>query len=512
MDSLNTGASRSFADPPKIRREDLRQGWSKGDLIAGRYQVHEVHEGGMGVVYLCYDQLVREPIAIKTYQSFKTKRDSSGAVVRTPIERVDLLSQLFESEALVWVQLGRHPNIVEAKYVVRFAGKPYVFLEYVPGPMGEAVSLRELLRKGEVDRLVALHMVIQLCMALEYATGVFPGLVHRDLKPENLLLTAENHLKVTDFGITKVFSDLSGSEIGLAGTPLYMSPEQCLGVSRLDTRSDIYAVGIILYELLTGVHPFKKSWTNSKIEIFRKHLVEEPLPPNRLDPSIPDELSDLVMLCLHKKPEARLNGFTELKARLVKCYEGVAGHAPKLPASEGVPGVSSLLRARAVLSRAVSLASLGRYDEAMSCFNLAVEEDPEYAFAWVCKGEALSGIGRYDQALECFDKAISLQPRNGDAWFEKGRVLSCCGWRAAALACFDQAISFNPWHVAALYEKGVALFFLGRYDEAAVYFSKVQQLESGRSVSAAIEACASKRADKSSKIENRPFFDSPPIT
>jgi hypothetical protein len=129
--------------------------WSVGDVIAGRYQVHRVILSGMGVVYLCYDQEAREPVAIKTYRDTPRQAEPPGppgppgppSPAGPMADESRLLAQLFEAEALVWVRLGHHPHIIQAKSVLRLAGKPYVFLEYVPGPAGSEASLRRLLRE-----------------------------------------------------------------------------------------------------------------------------------------------------------------------------------------------------------------------------------------------------------------------------------------------------------------------------------------------------------------------------
>jgi tetratricopeptide (TPR) repeat protein len=322
---------------------------------------------------------------------------------------------------------------------------------------------------------------------MEYATQVFPGLVHRDLKPENLLVTPERIVKITDFGLTKVFADFSNRVGGFAGTPTYMAPEQCLGLPRLDTRADVYALGVILYELLTGRHPFRQCASIG--ELFRAHLTEEPEAPDALDPAVPAAVSQVVLRCLRKRPEERYGSFTALKDALAHCYETVAAHPPRLvgpePPSEAEPTVQAGIH----LQKALSLAALGRHDEAMLFFDQAVEQDPGYAHAWVCKGVALAGLGRSGESVECFDRALALQPRDPDAWLEKARALVACGRRPDALECFDRVIAMHPWHTAALYEKGTTLFFLDRQTEAAAYFAEVERIDPG-AATAAREACA----------------------
>jgi serine/threonine protein kinase len=285
--------------PPPF--QTVRPGqWSVGDLISGRFQVYRKIVSGMGVVYLCYDQQAAEPVAIKTYLD-----GLAGGPGGADTE----FAQLFESEALLWIRLGRHPHVVQARYVLRLNGKPHIFLEYVPGPAGGESTVRRLLRAGRVDVATALLLAIQACAGMEHATQVFPGFVHRDLKPENLLLTPEHVLKITDFGLTKVFADFSGDVGVVAGTPPYMSPEQCLGLPSLDTRSDVYALGVILYELLTGRRPFM---ADDVLSYLRAHLTE--MPPALRD--VPADVDRLVLRCLEKSPERRYPSFSALRADL----------------------------------------------------------------------------------------------------------------------------------------------------------------------------------------------------
>ena len=450
--------------------------WARGDLIVGRFLVHRKIVSGMGVIYLCFDQQAAEPVAIKTY--LDGIPGGSGGDTE--------FAQQFESEALLWIRLGRHPHVVQARYVLRLGGKPHIFLEYVPGPAGGESTVRRLLRAGRVDISTALLLAIQTCAGMEHATQVFPGFVHRDLKPENLLLTPDQVLKVTDFGLTRVFADFSGEVGVVAGTPPYMSPEQCLGLPRLDTRSDVYALGVILYELLTGQRPFHALDVEGHL---RAHLIDAPEPPRQLVPDLPEDLESLVLRCLAKSPEGRFPDFTSLRAELTACYEAVAGHPPELPGSlEDDTGASAGL-ASVEPARAISLVTLGRYEEAMTFFDLAVEHDPALACAWYFRGLALNGLGRYDEALTCLDRVVTLDPRDPNAWVEKGRSLTRSGRREEALACFDRAIAINPWHLAALYEKGVCLLFLGRFEAAAACIGEVAAIQPGPAVEAARQAC-----------------------
>jgi tetratricopeptide (TPR) repeat protein len=156
------------------------------------------------------------------------------------------------------------------------------------------------------------------------------------------------------------------------------------------------------------------------------------------------------------------------------------------------------VQASVCLAKALSLASLGRHDEALVLFDLAVKHDPHSSTAWVCRGRALTGVGRIEEALSCFDTAIAQQPHEIDAWVEKGRVLAHLGRRHEALICFDEVLNVHPWHVHALYERGVALFFSGQYREAAQSLAEVHRIAPGRSVEVALNLCLDRSARSAS--------------
>ncbi|MCA9468210.1 MAG: hypothetical protein KC643_22610 [Nitrospira sp.] len=144
-------AQSAFPDPPKPTSQWPASTWKRGDVLAGRYEIAKRKEGGMGFIYFAFDRVEHIPLAIKTFKPYKRISSPTGSQVKHPLGHHQQVSQLFESEALLWVQLGLHPNLVQAKYVLRLAGQPYVFLEYVGGPQGKELNLRERLRQGPVE-------------------------------------------------------------------------------------------------------------------------------------------------------------------------------------------------------------------------------------------------------------------------------------------------------------------------------------------------------------------------
>lgn len=240
--------------------------WQIGDKIEDRYEIHDIKRGGFGIVYLCYDHEFKEPVAIKTFQAkfFHSQKARDD----------------FTQEALTWIKLDKHKNIVKAKYIKNIEGQPYFFLEYVAGG-----NLDEWLYM--LDPILAMNFAIQFCNGMEYAYEKM-GLVHRDIKPGNILLTEDITIKITDFGLAKVIEsradkievpqDISYIQSSTAGTLPYMAPEQFTG-KEIDTRTDIYSFGIVLYQMVANSYPYprKSSWKEM-------HLKESPLP---IKPNIP---------------------------------------------------------------------------------------------------------------------------------------------------------------------------------------------------------------------------------
>src|SRR5215216_4132752 len=221
--------------------------YRKGHNIGGRYEVHQVLEGGMGAVYICYDHENREAIALKTFQD---------KYLTSPMAR-----QRFIREASLWVQLQWHPNIVYANHVEELDGKLFIAIEYITGPEGVGgASLRHWIGTRYLTLERCLDFAFQISAGMSHVATRIANFVHRDLKPENVLISNNFFAKVTDFGLAK-FSFLEPlderalpeesaaetkslfltSENSFLGTLPYMPPELCAGRADLaDSRSDIY--------------------------------------------------------------------------------------------------------------------------------------------------------------------------------------------------------------------------------------------------------------------------------
>jgi len=264
-------------------------------------------EGGMGTVYLAEHPKIGRKAAIKVLR--RELCDNQELVVR------------FTNEARA-ANAIRHPNIIEILDVGELpTGSHYLMMEYLEGE-----SLRERLARAQrlsVDDAVEIASGAASALAAAHAKQI----VHRDLKPDNLFLVPDDEIasgqrvKVLDFGIAKLKPELSGGSVkthtgSLMGTPVYMSPEQCKGVSsQIDHRSDIYALGIILYEMLTGSPPFISEGFG---EVLMKHMTDPPPPPRQIVPEIPEHVEAAVLCALAKKPDERFSSMVDLRTALTK--------------------------------------------------------------------------------------------------------------------------------------------------------------------------------------------------
>lgn len=244
--------------------------------------LRELGRGGMGVVYEARQHSLPRKVALKFLLA---------GPISSPADR-----QRFRFEAEAAAQL-EHPNIVRIYQVSETAGEPFFAMEFVPGP-----SLSERLADGPLPIRQAAELTAQVADAIEHAHS--QGILHRDLKPSNILLQTLSP-KVTDFGLAKrLESDSKLTVTGaVMGTPSYMAPEQAAGKSgQIGPRTDVYALGAILYEALTGSPPFRGV---TVADTLQQVQFQDPAPPEKLNFRIPFELSTICLKCLHKEPERR---------------------------------------------------------------------------------------------------------------------------------------------------------------------------------------------------------------
>ncbi|HEX8871590.1 MAG TPA: serine/threonine-protein kinase [Candidatus Acidoferrum sp.] len=272
---------------------------------AGRYEIlGELGRGAMGVVYRATDPVIGRSVAVKTIH---LSEEGTG------LTRPELLSR-FQTEARA-AGLLTHPNIVVVYDAGEENGLYYITMELVEGK-----SLQTLLDFGHafpVPRV--LRILEQTCSALQFAHE--RNIVHRDIKPANLMLTADDTVKVTDFGTAKILQFGTAQQTThVMGTPSYMSPEQVKG-RPVDGRSDIFSLGVVLYEMLTGEKPFPGQ---SITTVIYKIVNEDPIPPRTLNPSIHPGLNEIVLRALSKEPETRYQSCRELQDDL-RNYRAIGG-------------------------------------------------------------------------------------------------------------------------------------------------------------------------------------------
>jgi serine/threonine-protein kinase len=271
-----------------------------GTLFDGRYQVvRKLGAGGMANVYLAEDQELGRRVAIKILNDRHANDEQF-------VER-------FRREAKNAAALS-HPNIVSIYDRGEAEGTYYIAMEYLDGR-----SLKELIiSRGPAPLNVAIEYVRQILSALRFAHR--HGIVHRDIKPHNVLVDAEGRVKVTDFGIARAGTSQMTEAGSIVGTAQYLSPEQARGTG-VDQRSDLYSLGIVLYELVTGTLPFNG---DTPVEIAMKHLSQTPELPSSIRPELPRELDLVVTRALAKDPDERYQSAEEMDADLDRLARGAA--------------------------------------------------------------------------------------------------------------------------------------------------------------------------------------------
>ena len=474
----------------------------------------ELGHGGFGVVYLVYSQETKEVYAFKTF------RDEYLEDAKT--------RELFRKEANVWVELDRHPCIVRAYFVEEIAGRLYIALEYVAPDEQGLNTLEAYLQRQPPDLAQSLRWGIQFCYGMEHAYS--KGLqCHRDIKPANIMITQGMTLKISDFGLAGVLRvskvaretgvNIHHGKIGLSysilgdqaiGTPPYMPPEQFSDVASCDQRSDIYAFGVVLYEMATSGEkrrrfPFLASLPKDGSAEEQRRFMNDMCQLHLCAPipRIDSKIFPIICRCLEKNQSRRYSTFEELRADLEFLLKQQSGETLKPPelaefeAGEWNNKGTSLVNlrrfnealdcfnraleispqdAKVLVNKGSLLDQLGRYDEGLEFINMALEINPQNATAMVNKGNCLHDLGRISEAVNCYNMALQINPQQEMAWYNKGAILSGLDRFNEAIDCYNNALEINPQNAAAWYNKGASFYWIDRFNEAIDCYNNALKL------------------------------------
>lgn len=464
--------------------------------LGGGWQVLRTIEGGLGAVHVLFQPETQSLLAAKTFLGEVLSGDDT-------VER-------FRQESYAWINLGRHPHVVEATEYSVMQGRPYLFLEYVGGG-----TLDEWLGTPRLTLTKALLFGLHFCDGMQHAYE--HGLkAHRDVKPANCLITTDGRLKITDFGLAKIYRDeglkrrrkmnkwslwvagklgskapppkskgaaLTATGEGF-GTCTHMAPEQFEDAGRVDHRADIYSFGVMLYQMLSDELPF--DGVNYYSFYYQHcHTPAPELQLAELPADLAGPLKGLVARCLAKKPEQRPASFAEVRQILGEAYRRQTGETPPVPASGPAADALDLNDQGACLCRlelyeegwrklekaheldptlvevlvnqAVILERLGQFDKALDRLEVAKQIEPHSA-VYSQLGVIVGKLGRSQEALGYLRESLRLDPTNKLAFYNMGLHLAGLGALSEAVECFDQALKLDPWMERAYLGKGMSLF------------------------------------------------------
>ena len=271
-----------------------------GSTFAGRYQIiEELGKGGMGKVYKAHDTEIKEKVALKLLKP-------EIAADKKTIER-------FQNE-LRFARKISHRNVCRMYDLNKEEGIYYITMEYVPGEDLKST----IIRIGQLPIAKTISIAKQVCEGLEEAHRL--DVVHRDLKPQNIMIDKEGNARIMDFGIARSITGKGITRAGvMIGTPEYMSPEQVEG-KEVDQRSDIYSLGVNLYEMVAGQVPFEG---DTPFTIGIKQKSETPKDPKELNTQIPGDLSKVILRCMEKDKEKRYQSAGEVRSELENIEKGI---------------------------------------------------------------------------------------------------------------------------------------------------------------------------------------------
>ena len=403
---------------------------SLGATFSGRYHIiRELGRGGMGKVYEALDKDLEERVALK--------------LIRPDIAADERMIQRFRNE-LKFARKIVHKNVCRMFDLNKDGETHYITMEYVPGEDLKST----LCRIGPLSLGKALDIARQVCEGLAEAHRL--GVIHRDLKPQNIMIDKEGNVRIMDFGIARSLEVKGITEEGhVVGTMEYMSPEQVEG-KKADERSDIYSVGVILYEMSTGRTPFEG---NTPFSIAAKHLAMVPVEPKVINAQIPQNLSRVIMKCLEKDKENRFQKVDELLSEIVDMQKSTpktekASLEKKYPTSKEVRPEQRWRKfvIPALVATLVTLIGIVLWQFVFRPAGTSPPSLPSVSAPkenYLEAGKKYWEEKKYSEALDQFQKLLTLEPGNFEAQLNLASVLNEQGRESEAIAEFEKTLSLD---------------------------------------------------------------------
>lgn len=482
------GHTRTSMELTSARRQsvDAESDLLPGAVVAEQYEILEkIGKGGMGVVYKAHHRLMGRIVALKTLNVELIKDETSQRRFQHEAKHASLLAH---RNVVTLHEFGFMPN-----------GRPYLVFDFVQG-----TTLSQVVESGPMELSAFVDTFAQICDGIAYAHS--KGLVHRDVKPSNILLVEDENggrqVKVIDFGLAKSIVDKESLEKltqtgDLAGSPLYMSPEQCWG-HQLDPRTDIYSLGCVMYEAITGLSPFAGE---NPVQVILKQLYENT--PGIIDPRVPDALKSIIERAMEKDRDNRYQSMNELKNDLVSLTAppAIKRKPTKPPRSKkilfalaasvllvgGIISVNTIFSADYHLLQGTKLWQEGKKQAAADEYKFALSLNPNLVAAREKMGGVLQALGQYDKAFENYSEAIKLKPSLAVGSYQgRGMIFAQRGDMPAAIKDYTKALSINPNLPDVLHNRASARVFsdvsgaIGDYSQALTLNSNRPDTLSGR--------------------------------
>jgi serine/threonine protein kinase len=398
-----------------------------GSTFAGRYQIiEELGRGGMGILYKVIDKKIEEKVALK--------------LLRPEIASDKKTIERFQNE-LKFARKISHRNVCRMYDVSEEEGTQYITMEYISGEdLKSSIRRMEQLTIGK-----AISIAKQICEGLAEAHRL--GVVHRDLKPRNIMIDRDGNARIMDFGIARSMGTKGITEAGvMIGTPEYMSPEQVEGKD-IDRRTDIYSLGVILYEMLTGAVPFEG---DTPLNIAMKLKTEIPQEPRKLNAQIPEELNSVILKCMEKDREKRYQSVEDLFAELRRIEKRIPTTerlfpGRVIPAEKRAPFNLKKILVPALVVIAVVIAGIAIWRFIIQPRGTEPKPPPvppnveDYFKA----GHEYWEKKKYSKAVDQFEKILAVEPENLEATISLATILKEQGKIEEAIPEYEKAIALS---------------------------------------------------------------------